>query len=76
MVPLSAQMVGLRFTAAAAGLERRVTARSGRVGLASELTGRGASTTAVMLAYEAKTRAAVRQESPFDMCTGTRYIPA
>jgi integrase len=52
VVPLSPQMVGLRFTAAAvaAGLERRVTAHSGRVGLASELTSRGASTTAVMLA--------------------------
>ena len=52
VVPLSAQMIGLRFTAAAqaAGVERRVTAHSGRVGLASELTSRGASTTAVMLA--------------------------
>ena len=57
MVPLSAQMVGLRFTAAAqaAGLERRVTAHSGRVGLASELTSRGASTTDVMLAGNWKT---------------------
>ncbi len=37
---LSAQMVGLRFTAAAqaAGVESRITAHSGRVGLASELT--------------------------------------
>ena len=45
VVPLSAQMVGLRFTAAAhaAGIESRVTAHSGRVGLASELTSRGAS---------------------------------
>ena len=52
VVPLSAQMVGLRFTSAAraASLERRVTAHSGRVGLASELTSRGASTTDVMLA--------------------------
>ena len=51
VVPLSAQMVGLRFTAAAraAGIESRVTAHSGRVGLASELTSRGASTTDVML---------------------------
>ena len=40
---LSAQMIGLRFTAAAqaAGVESRVTAHSGRVGLASELTSRG-----------------------------------
>ena len=47
VVTLSPQMVGLRFTAAAAaaGLDRRVTAHSGRVGLASELTSRGASTT-------------------------------
>ena len=45
VVPLSAQMIGLRFTAAAmvAGVESRVTAHSGRVGLASELTSRGAS---------------------------------
>ena len=40
VVPLSAQMIGLRFTATArvAGIESRVTAHSGRVGLASELT--------------------------------------
>ena len=45
VVPLSAQMIGLRFTAAAmvAGVESRVTAHSGRGGLASELTSRGAS---------------------------------
>ena len=51
-MPLSPQMVGLRFAAAAraAGVEARVTAHSGRVGLASELTSRGASTTDVMLA--------------------------
>ena len=57
VVPLSPQMVGLRFAAAAkaAGLDRRVTAHSGRVGLASELTSRGASTTDVMLAGNWKT---------------------
>ena len=57
MVPLSPQMVGLRFTAAAAaaGVERRMTAHSGRVGLASELTSRGASTADVMLAGNWKT---------------------
>ena len=57
VVPLSAQMIGLRFTVAAlvAGVERRVTAHSGRVGLASELTSRGASTTDVMLAGNWKT---------------------
>ena len=55
VVPLSPKMIGLRFTVAAAGLERRVTAHSGRVGLASELTSRGASTTDVMLAGNWKT---------------------
>ena len=56
VVPLSPQMVGLRFQAAArsAGIEP-VTAHSGRVGLASELTRRGASTTDVMLAGNWKT---------------------
>ena len=56
VVPLSPKMVGLRFQAAAraAGVER-VTAHSGRVGLASELTSRGASTTDVMLAGNWKT---------------------
>ena len=35
VVPLSPKMIGQRFTAAAeaAGIERRVTAHSGRVGL-------------------------------------------
>ena len=57
VVPLSAQMIGLRFTAAAqaAGIESPVTAHSGRVGLVSELTSRGASTTDVMLAGNWKT---------------------
>ena len=41
--------------ALAAGIEARVTAHSGRVGLASELTARGASTTEVMLAGNWKT---------------------
>ena len=56
VVPLSSKMVGLRFQAAAraAGVEH-VTAHSGRVGLASELTSRGASTTDVMLAGNWKT---------------------
>ena len=44
-------MLGLRFQAAArAASVEAVTARSGRVGLASELTRQGASTTDVMLA--------------------------
>ena len=56
VVPLSPKMVGLRFQAAAraAGVEN-VTAHSGRVGLASELTREGASTTEVMLAGNWKT---------------------
>ena len=44
-----------RGAARAAGIEARVTAHSGRVGLASELTARGASTTEVMLAGNWKT---------------------
>ena len=42
VVPLSAQMVGLRFTAAAqaAGVESRVTAHSGRVGVGVNQPGR------------------------------------
>ena len=57
VVPLTGQQIGQRFTAAAAaaGIARRVTAHSGRVGLALELTARGASTTAVMLAGNWKT---------------------
>ena len=57
VAPLSPQMIGLRFAAAAkaAGVERRVTAHSGRVGLASELTSRGASTADVMRAGNWKT---------------------
>ena len=54
---LSAQSIGNRFGAAAtaAGIEPRLTAHSGRVGLASELTARGASTTETMLAGNWKT---------------------
>ena len=52
VVVLSPLQIQRRFTAAAraAGIEARLTAHSGRVGLASELTARGASTTEVMLA--------------------------
>ncbi len=54
---LTPRSLGRRFTAAAkdAGITARVTAHSGRVGLASELTARGASTTDVMLAGAWKT---------------------
>ena len=52
VVGLGPLQIQRRFTAAAhaAGIEARLTAHSGRVGLASELTARGASTTEVMLA--------------------------
>ena len=54
VIGLSPLQIQRRFTAAAraAGIEARVTAHSGRVGLASELTARGASTTEVMLGRE------------------------
>ena len=57
VIGLSPLQMQRRFTAAAraAGIEARVTAHSGRVGLASELTARGASTTEVMLAGNWKT---------------------
>ena len=57
VVGLSPLQIQRRFTAAAraAGIEAHVTAHSGRVGLASELTARGASTTEVMLAGNWKT---------------------
>ena len=49
---LNGQSVARRVTAAAkaAGVEGRITGHSGRVGLATELTARGASTTETMLA--------------------------
>lgn len=52
IIPLTGQQVARRLEAAgrAAGVERRLTGHSGRVGLASELTARGASTADVMLA--------------------------
>ena len=64
VVPLSPKMVGLRFQAAAraAGVEH-VTAHSGRVGLASEFTSRGAPTTDVMLAGNWKTNRMVAHYS-------------
>ena len=57
VIGLSPLQIQRRFTAAAraAGIAARVTAHSGRVGLASELTARGASTTDVMLAGNWKT---------------------
>ena len=57
LIGLSGQSVGRRLTLAAraAGVDRRLTGHSGRVGLASELTARGASTTDAMLAGGWKT---------------------
>ena len=56
---LNGQSIARRLTAAAraAGIEGRITGHSGRVGLASELTARGASTTETMLAGGWKPRA-------------------
>ena len=50
---LNGQSIGRRIAAAAraAGIEGRITGHSGRVGLASEFTARGASTTARMVAH-------------------------
>ena len=52
VIGLAPLQIQRRFTAAAraAGIEARLTAHSGRVGLASELTARGASTTEFLLA--------------------------
>ena len=57
VVGLSAQAISERFAAAgrAAGIELRLTAHSGRVGLATELTARGASAHDVMRAGNWKT---------------------
>ena len=57
VVPLTPQGVARRLEAAglAAGVDARLTGHSGRVGLASELTARGASTADVMLAGGWKT---------------------
>ena len=54
---LNGQSIARRLTAAArgAGIDGRITGHSGRVGLASELTTRGASTTETMLAGGWKT---------------------
>ena len=54
---LNGQSIARRLAAAAkaAGIEGRITGCSGRVGLASELTARGASTTETMLAGGWKT---------------------
>lgn len=62
---LSGQQIGRRFgaTAKAAGIPGRITAHSGRVGLASELTRRGASVTETMLAGGWKTARMVARYS-------------
>ena len=65
VVPLTPRAIGRRLTAAAedAGIERRVTAHSGRLGLASKLSHRGASTTAVRLADHWRTARMVAHDS-------------
>ena len=63
--------------ARAAGIEARLTAHSGRVGLASELTARGASTTEVMLAGNWKTARMVAHYSagaPAERGAVARYL--
>ena len=64
VVPLSPKTIGLRFKAAAraAGVQH-VTAHSARIGLAAELTSRGASTADVMLAGNWKTSRMVAKYS-------------
>ena len=62
---LAGQQIGRRFTATAkaAGIPGRITAHSGRIGLASELTRRGASVTETMLAGGWKTARMVARYS-------------
>ena len=59
---LTPRSLGRRFTAAAkaAGIEARLTAHSGRVGLASELTARGASTAAARARRHSQIRPTTR----------------
>ena len=76
---LTPQQLGRRFTAAAqaAGIPARLTAHSGRVGLASELTARGASTAAVMRAGAWKTARMVAHYSAgadAERGAGARYL--
>ena len=62
---LNGQSIARRIAAAAkaAGIEKRISGHSGRVGLASELTARGASTTETMLAGGWKTHRMVAHYS-------------
>ena len=62
---LNGQSIARRIAAAAkaAGIEKRISGHSGRVGLASELTARGASTTEAMLAGGWKTHRMVAHYS-------------
>ena len=63
-------MIGLRFTAAAmvAGVESRVTAHSGRVGLASELTKPGC-------VHLSPRRAYLQLDLPGNEEAGSRWAP-
>ena len=62
---LNGQSIARRIASAAkaAGIEKRISGHSGRVGLASELTARGASTTETMLAGGWKTHRMVAHYS-------------
>ena len=62
---LNGQSIARRIASAAkaAGVEKRISGHSGRVGLASELTARGASTTETMLAGGWKTHRMVAHHS-------------
>ena len=65
LLPYCGRTVARRIRAAglAAGITKRLTGHSGRVGLASELTARGASTAEVMLAGGWKTESMVARYS-------------
>lgn len=65
---LNGQSIARRIAAAAAaaGIKGRITGHSGRVGLAGELTARGASTTEIMLSGGWKT---ARMVSHYSGCT-------
>ena len=79
VIGLSPLQIQRRFTAAAraAGIEARVTAHSGRVGLAAELTARGASTTEVMRGRQLENRPMVAHYSagaPAERGAVARYL--
>ena len=74
---LNGQSIARRLTAAAtaAGIDGRITGHSGRVGLASELTARGASPTEMMLAGGWKTARMVAHYSGATAVQGAYSAP-